>query len=239
MIEALEPFAEGALELASGDLEGVDDELRRQVVTPLPPSRSRPERFDVTRTTVGIVRDAPHGKDLTRRIAALALGSAAVVAVVVAAARFGSTRAPSTESARTEAVLPAPSGTAQTISARVEVIPPEASVSVDGVVRPVTGGAVVLEGAVGQTFDVSASASGQETRQRVVLSSDGQAIPGRIELALQSTDVANKSKAVASGARAAKRAPEPKTAATATSAAEPALPTATHGTPEPTFKDTW
>jgi serine/threonine protein kinase len=237
MITALEPFAEGTLELGPDDLSSVSAALRAQLVTPLPPPvRRRAGRYDDAPTVGGISRDGTGAKTRAWHIVAVSVGAAALAAVALA-----SGVANKRDEGVGPAFAPAPSGatsaaTPANLSARVQVVPEGASVVVDGAARAIVAGALVLDGHVGQTFEVVATAAGVEARQRVVLSRDGQAIPDRIEVPAPRADDASKPRPTGSPPKTSAEPHPTATAAARPSASAPPVPP---GAAEPTFKDTW
>jgi serine/threonine protein kinase len=78
------------------------------------------------------------------------------------------------------------------------VHPASASVSVNGAVRPLSEGRLVLEGAPGDSFVVVASASGREARKEVFLGANGKTSIDRIDVPLAAATVASKIVPIAS-----------------------------------------
>lgn len=177
----------------------------------------------------------------TRRSLLLAIG-AAVVMGAAAAVWFGRGLAAGPK------VVPEPAAsgsvTDATAAARVtvKIVPPEATVRVDGVERAVENGRIELEGVAGDSFEVTARHGQASRTARVVVTRSGNAEPPEIVL---DTPIAP-----ASGSpteRAVNRAPPvaPRTTATPTPKTSPSPPspatakTATGtATARPT-RDTW
>jgi serine/threonine-protein kinase len=188
LAQALEPFAMAG-PVAVSMLESVSDSTRERVAA----RAAGPET--VTTEAAGLshtVADAtPRGSRRGRTArwvgGVVALGGVAGVTWLFGLggaggnAPVGWAAAEAARASRASSISPLQPDAARK-HGQVEIVPPDALVTVDGVPRELQGGRLVLDGDPGDQFDVVVTSGASTARTHVVLTKLGTAAPARIEL---------------------------------------------------------
>jgi serine/threonine-protein kinase len=198
-------------------------EERRKIAAAARSSGSGLSRSGTSSTVEGHSASIPKPKGVGKGVF-FGAGAALVVAL---GAGFVATRRP--EPAKTPAPLiaaAAPEAVVlpKTVSARVAVAPPDATVTVNGAAAPVVNGEAVVVGTPGDSVAVVVESPAGRVETRVVLTTDGKAVPAAV--------------AIPALAASASKPSHPKAAPT-TKPAVVAVPPPTPSATAPSLKKSW
>ena len=172
----LQPHA--AEVVTSGNLLGVSSSLRTRQAA----RASRADTATLTKSEM-VAKVRP----TKRRSSTVTLGMVGALMAIVGIAIAWQYRAPEADNPVISADRPAIGGVKNAAPARhtvrVTIEPPTAEVEVDGEVKPLHDGALVLKGEAGDSYAVLARAHGNEERRTVVIRKNGTAQPQRIAVA--------------------------------------------------------
>ena len=183
--QALLPFAEGTVSLRRDDLVPVSEQQRSRVA-----ERSAP-RAAMGLSTQGAVSMAHTVAEQPKRSPAGVLVGAVALALVAGGGIFLTLRnpqdapaAPHSDSQPTTIVTATDTTTTPPRHrATVRVDPPQAEVTVNGEPQPLEGGALVLAGESGASFEVTLTDGDHRETHTVVITRDGKAMPAELAMA--------------------------------------------------------
>jgi serine/threonine-protein kinase len=190
LIEQLDAFAGGSDRIVMSQLAGLSEQQRGELTLRVSLSDSAARRIENLGKNLGskpavqeIGTTSTIGGSVHERAvrgpSATGSGKGAMVAVALlsAAVAGGSAFYLARGSNSTPSSLP--SATAA-VSARVQVVPPDAQVMARGSAVPVVNGEAILAGQPGETLSVTVQHGAQSKTFNVSLGSDGIATPGRL-----------------------------------------------------------
>ncbi len=244
LIAALEPFAGGGDSLRFADFSAVTPEQRA-----LQPSSIPPAQGDQDAATVmgGVLQNKPTqaaaATELepppSRRRGSGWLWVAGLAVVIAAVVVVGKSRLQSSADTTPTPTAPAPtqSATLPTTRARVKIVPPTATVTVNGSEVPVVDGAIELAGLPGTEFRVEVrDEGGAHETASVVLAREGGAVPDQVVIEPEKTG----GKPTNKGRTSPKSGPGVGSARPTTEEPVKPVPSATHEPAHnPEFKNEW
>jgi serine/threonine protein kinase len=193
LIEQLDAFAGGSDRIVMSQLTGLTEQQRGELTLRVSLSDSAAQRIaDLGKNlsqkpsakevgAVSTIGGSAHERAVTARgSTGASKGAMLAVAVLSAAIAGGSAFYLARESAPT--VAPATTSEVR-VSARVQVLPQDATLLARGASVPVVNGEATLQGHAGETLSVTVEHGGASKSFTVSLGSDGIATPGRLVLA--------------------------------------------------------